>query len=531
MPRVSAARARFVSPSRDPSVAGCEPGAQGLAALLEAIDGNIHVGKDGREFFACGLSLRSEVISLEDLPLAQHRHDDLVAMLLQVVDARDGDLDCLATKALDAVAGHREVADVVGNRPHREVGRKVERCGVGVAVEHHVKVLIECNAGEELLGDRVLGGGTGVAMRHPGGELLEGDVRKPAEESGVDSGETSLHVGHARPLELDRIDGSRHEQVVADSRAVTALLSRPAPDPRAPCTIAPHVGGDLVVVAREVVFGEEVDDEARARRLAEPTLLGGPLLASEWAIEILGLVPRNVLVREPLLGRRQVSVELPLHDRLEVDEESLGGQVIGESGHGTTLMTRFIPGVRFSGRQLAKTSHHTVHPPSLKKRTTSHREVGTMNQRRETRPEEVLSQTAGGLGEPGDAADQAVRLRLLMEAEAVDEGRAGRVWDPSIEGVPYPLEDVEDVLAMEDAQDSSNDSMHAGGLVPNRWVPAEEAAMHVVDPQRPDELSYLDDPTDAERSNSARDDFEGAIDVLTPEDETLLGVDPYDAQE
>ena len=72
-----------------------------------------------------------------------------------------------------------------------------------------------------------------------------------------------------------------------------------------------------------------------------------------------------------------------------------------------------------------------------------------MNQRRETRPEEVLSQTAGGLGEPGDAADQAVRLRLLMEAEAVDEGRAGRVWDPSIECVPYPLEDVEDVLTME----------------------------------------------------------------------------------
>ena len=154
-----------------------------------------------------------------------------------------------------------------------------------------------------------------------------------------------------------------------------------------------------------------------------------------------------------------------------------------------------------------------------------------MNQRRETRPEEVLSQTAGGLGEPGDAADQAVRLRLLMEAEAVDEGRAGRVGDPSIEGVPYPLEDVEDVLAMEGAQDSSNDSMHAGGIATNRWVPAEEAAMHVVDPQRPDECGYLDDPTDAERSNSARDEFEGAIDVLTPEDETLLGVDPCEAKE
>ena len=45
MPHVSAACARFVSPSRDPSVAGCEPGAQGLAALLEAIDGNIHAAE------------------------------------------------------------------------------------------------------------------------------------------------------------------------------------------------------------------------------------------------------------------------------------------------------------------------------------------------------------------------------------------------------------------------------------------------------------------------------------------------------
>ena len=150
---------------------------------------------------------------------------------------------------------------------------------------------------------------------------------------------------------------------------------------------------------------------------------------------------------------------------------------------------------------------------------------------REPRPEEVLRETAGSLGEPGDVADQAERLRLLMEAEAVDEGRAGRVWDPAIEGVPYPPEDAEDVLAMEGAEDSSDDSTHAGGLAPNRWVPAEEAAMHVVDPQRPDELSYLDEPTAAERANTARDDFEGPVTLLTPEDETLLGVDPYDAQE
>ena len=147
------------------------------------------------------------------------------------------------------------------------------------------------------------------------------------------------------------------------------------------------------------------------------------------------------------------------------------------------------------------------------------------------RPQEVLRETAGDLGTPGDAADQAERLRFIMEAEAVGEGLAGRVSDPSVEGTPYPLEDVEDVLATEGADDASDDSMHAGGLTSNRWVPAEEAAMHVVDPQSPDELSYLDDATAQERANTGRDEFEGPADVLTPEDETLLGVDHYDEVE
>ena len=465
-------------------------------------------------------------------------------MLLQVVDSRDGNLDRLAAEPLDAMAGHREVAHIVGDRPHREVWCEIERRCVGVAVEDHVQVLVERDAGEELLGDGILRGGTGVAVRHPGCELLEGDVGETAEKPGMDGGETRLHVGHARSLELDGIDRSRDEQVVADRRAVTALLRGPAAYPGAPGAIAAHVGRDLVVVAREVVLGEEIDDEARARRLAEPALLRGPFLAPERSVEILCLAPRNVLVREPLLGRRQMAVELAFDDRLEVGEQSLGSQVIGEGGHGTTLMTRVTCGVRLNGRGRSKTSHRPARSPSLKERTTSHREVEAMTLRRDAtegrtpgeqdrplRNEEVLRETASDLGEPGDAADQAERLRMLMEAEAVDEGLAGRVWDPSLEGVPYPLEDVEDVLASEDAEDASDDTLHAGGLAPNRWVAPEESAMHVVDPQRPDELSYLDEPSALERANTARDDFEGAITMLTPEDETLLGVDPYDAEE
>ena len=89
-----------------------------------------------------------------------------------------------------------------------------------------------------------------------------------------------------------------------------------------------------------------------------------------------------------------------------------------------------------------------------------------------------------------------------------------------------PLEDIGDVLAMEDAEDSSDDPMHAGGLTAARWVPAEEAAIHVVGTSGAD--GWLDAPSDSERADPNRDQFDGPIGALTPEDETLMGIDPYD---
>ncbi len=54
---------------------------------------------------------------------------------------------------------------------------------------------------------------------------------------------------------------------------------------------------------------------------------------------------------------------------------------------------------------------------------------------------------------------------------------------------------------MEEAQDGSNDPRHAGEAA--RWQTAEESAMHLIGAP--------------------------AITIeLTPEDETLLGIDPYD---
>lgn len=126
----------------------------------------------------------------------------------------------------------------------------------------------------------------------------------------------------------------------------------------------------------------------------------------------------------------------------------------------------------------------------------------------------------------GDAADQAERLTMLMEAEAIHAGlNSGRLAPDEL---PYPLQDTEEVLAEEDAEDASDDPMHAGGLTPARWVSAEVSAMHVIEPSSSEDAWWLSDETDAERADPSRDQFDGPEEDLTPEDQTLLGIDPYE---
>ena len=118
---------------------------------------------------------------------------------------------------------------------------------------------------------------------------------------------------------------------------------------------------------------------------------------------------------------------------------------------------------------------------------------------------------------------------MIMAAEATREAlRGGDGGEGSLEGYNYPLEDTEGLLAVEDADDASDDPMHAGGLRPAAWMPAEQAAMHVVDFDDPSMDRYASDETDTERADPDRDQFDGPSLHLTPEDETLLGIDPYD---
>jgi hypothetical protein len=145
----------------------------------------------------------------------------------------------------------------------------------------------------------------------------------------------------------------------------------------------------------------------------------------------------------------------------------------------------------------------------------------------ESDPLGVLRATQGVASEPGDSADAADRLTMIMEAEAIRNGLNGDSGEfggeGSLEGSLYPLEDSEYVLASEDGEDSSDDPMHAGGLTPAPVVPQEVAAMHFLDTDK-----YVDDESDDQKANPQFDQFDEPSKNLTPEDETLLGVDPYD---
>jgi hypothetical protein len=107
-------------------------------------------------------------------------------------------------------------------------------------------------------------------------------------------------------------------------------------------------------------------------------------------------------------------------------------------------------------------------------------------------PANVLRVTHSVVSEPGDAVDSADRLTMIMEAEAIRNSLSGNTGEyggeGSLDGLLYPLEDIEDVLAIEDADEVNTPRIDS----------AEVAAMHYIDSDE-----YVTD-------------------------ETLLGVDAFD---
>lgn len=97
--------------------------------------------------------------------------------------------------------------------------------------------------------------------------------------------------------------------------------------------------------------------------------------------------------------------------------------------------------------------------------------------------------------EPGDAADAADRLTRLMEEQAVEAALSGQdATDGRLGSLDRPLDDLYDIAAAEGSDDASDDPFHAGGLEPDPWMTAEQAAMHVVDAD--DDYVDGDEPAD-----------------------------------
>jgi len=107
---------------------------------------------------------------------------------------------------------------------------------------------------------------------------------------------------------------------------VATLLGRPPADPLAPGAVGAEQTLDGAEVVREVVLREQVDEQRRPHRVVdrgarEVGVVLVPLLAGD---RVLAAAVRHVLVREPLLGGREVPLEQSLDVGGQFSEHGLG---------------------------------------------------------------------------------------------------------------------------------------------------------------------------------------------------------------
>src|SRR6185503_4170313 len=92
---------------------------------------------------------------------------------------------------------------------------------------------------------------------------------------------------------------------------VPTLFGRPPPRPLRPRALTAAVAQRREVV-RQVVLGQEMDGERGPRVVGRPLPVGG---------EVATEAPGDQLVREPLLGRRQMTLEELFDDGYERGRE------------------------------------------------------------------------------------------------------------------------------------------------------------------------------------------------------------------
>ena len=189
-----------------------------------------------------------------------------------------------------------------------------------IAVEEVVVVLVGGDPRHHGVADRVADQLAGVAVGDPRGQLLEREVDEPVGRRLGVRGDPARNLGHAPALEVDRIDGPGRHQVAVDRHRVAAFLGSPPAGPRAPRAVGAEHPLDRAEVVRQVVLGEQVDDQRRAhgvvdRRPAEVGVGLRPRLAGDG---VASAAVGDQLVREPLLGGCEVAFEQRLDRGLEL---------------------------------------------------------------------------------------------------------------------------------------------------------------------------------------------------------------------
>ena len=96
--------------------------------------------------------------------------------------------------------------------------------------------------------------------------------------------------------------------------------------PGPPRAVPSEPGRQLVVIARQVVLGEQIHLERRSHRLGKGRLIRRPR-ESGLAGEVAAATPRHPFVRQPLLGHRQMAIEIRGDRGLELAEQLHVGQM------------------------------------------------------------------------------------------------------------------------------------------------------------------------------------------------------------
>ena len=174
-----------------------------------------------------------------------------------------------------------------------------------------VQVLVGRHPGHDGVARRVVEELSRVAVGDTRRELLQSHVRQAVGDGRWLRCLPARHLRHARPLERDRIKRAAHDHVVADDDGVAHLLRGPPARPLAPGLIGEHAVDRLEVIG-QVVLCQQVDEQRAADGTGQGRRIGIPL---HLDVEVGAPLPGDERVREPLLRRRQVTVEEAGEDR------------------------------------------------------------------------------------------------------------------------------------------------------------------------------------------------------------------------